>query len=89
MKNGKTTPESTDNDQPSEPQDGGKRKTVTKVAATAGLVTAMSGNWKQPLMSSVVLPSHAKLTCEPDGADGDCISDGEPLDGIDGLPIDG
>ena len=61
------------------PQDSRKRKTVGKVVATAGLVTSMSGNWKKPILSSVVLPAHAITTC---GDDGDCSSDGTVIDGI-------
>ena len=64
---------------PDTPQDSRKRKTVGKVVATAGLVTSMSGNWKKPILSSVVLPAHATTTCGDDG--GDCTTDGIPTDG--------
>ncbi len=56
-----------------------RRKAVTKIVATAGVAVAMSGNWNKPILSSVVLPAHAKMTnCEPD----DGTEDGE----CDGLP---
>jgi len=60
-------------------QDSRKRKTVGKVVATAGLVTSMSGNWKKPILSSVVLPAHALTSC-----DGDAAQDGSSQ-GCDGV----
>lgn len=58
-------------------QDHSKRKTLGKVAATAGLVASMSGNWEKPVLSSVVLPAHAKTTQK-------CPADGDSFDGCDG-----
>jgi hypothetical protein len=58
-------------------QDHNKRKTVGKVAATAGLVASMSGNWQKPVLSSVVLPAHARTTSK-------CTTDGQSFDGCDG-----
>ena len=57
---------------PDVPQDHSKRKTVGKVAATAGLVASMSGNWEKPVLSSVVLPAHAKTTQKCDGNTDGC-----------------
>ena len=55
--------------------DGKRRKAVTKIAATTGIVASMSGNWVKPVLTSAVLPAHAGTTCN-DGfqsKDGDCL----------------
>ena len=53
-----------------------RRKAITRIVASAGIVATMSGNWKKPVLNSAVLPAHAESTC---GADGDC-EDGDESD---------
>ncbi len=47
--------------------DNKRRKAMGKIVATSGIAVTMSGNWKKPLLSSVVIPAHALTTCDDDG----------------------
>ncbi len=42
-------------DLPEDDNEQKRRKALTKIVATAGIATAMSGTWKKPLLSSGML----------------------------------